>query len=188
MLVVSDVNNPRGASEASRILLDELEEGQTDMGMQMSATDLDLEDRQFRMWPQVETHLTVKRCLQTFTVTGIVSFGIKGECCRCLRDIEQPLQAELGLLIQRCEAAADLLEATADDEDVEIVDPGAKEVDLHERIRDAVMLEFPMRAYCRDDCKGLCSHCGQDLNESECGCTGEKLDPRWQALAKLKES
>lgn len=38
---------------------------------------------------------------------------------------------------------------------------------------------------CRDDCKGLCQHCGKNLNEGPCGC-GKEVDPRWEKLRSLK--
>jgi uncharacterized protein len=41
-----------------------------------------------------------------------------------------------------------------------------------------------MKPLCSEDCKGICPQCGQDLNEGECDCEIETVDPR---LAKLKE-
>ena len=48
-------------------------------------------------------------------------------------------------------------------------------VDLDQMLQDNVIMTLPGKFLCRQDCKGLCSHCGQDLNESECGC-GSKVD------------
>ena len=38
---------------------------------------------------------------------------------------------------------------------------------------------------CRDDCRGLCHQCGQNLNDGQCQCVESKMDPRWESLAKL---
>jgi uncharacterized protein len=43
-------------------------------------------------------------------------------------------------------------------------------------------LSLPSSPVCRPDCKGLCPHCGQDLNEGSCDCHTEAVDPRWAAL------
>ena len=42
-----------------------------------------------------------------------------------------------------------------------------------------------MAVLCREDCKGLCPHCGKDLNEGPCGCEPRQIDPRLEALKKL---
>jgi uncharacterized protein len=54
---------------------------------------------------------------------------------------------------------------------------------LHELIREQIYLAVPMKFLCAQTCRGLCVHCGGDLNEVECGCPQDETDPRW---AKLK--
>ena len=128
------------------------------------------------------------RAEQTFSIGGRIEGAVRGECCRCLAPVEEPLGADVELLVQRKEASDDVLEAVADDDLLRIVDPGTKEIDLVDRLRDSLALELPMRVYCQDDCKGLCQGCGANLNEGECDCGGEAADPRWDALARLKET
>ena len=53
-------------------------------------------------------------------------------------------------------------------------------------IRDELILAAPRYLQCRDDCRGLCPRCGQDLNAGPCGCAPEP-DPRWSALYALRE-
>ena len=43
-------------------------------------------------------------------------------------------------------------------------------VDLAEPVREAVILAFPSRLVCKDDCKGLCPQCGANLNVAQCDC------------------
>lgn len=60
-----------------------------------------------------------------------------------------------------------------------------KTIDLDPVVREQVLLALPVSVLCRDDCKGLCSTCGQDLNERDCGHGKVKeVDVR---LAKLKD-
>lgn len=49
-------------------------------------------------------------------------------------------------------------------------------IELDRMLEDNVVVNLPTRFLCREDCKGLCSHCGKDLNEGECGCRPE-MDP-----------
>ncbi len=53
--------------------------------------------------------------------------------------------------------------------------------------RDAVALELPEQILCRDDCAGLCPVCGKDLNAEPHEHTEREPDPRWAALAELRD-
>jgi uncharacterized protein len=58
-------------------------------------------------------------------------------------------------------------------------------LDLEPLVRDALLLELPTVPLCREECAGLCSNCGVDLNVTTCDCTTEDFDPRWAALRSL---
>ena len=49
-------------------------------------------------------------------------------------------------------------------------------------------MNVPGKFLCSEDCKGLCPQCGADLNEGDCGCDNEVIDPRWEALKKIMDS
>jgi len=49
-----------------------------------------------------------------------------------------------------------------------------------------LLLALPMGLVCREDCKGLCSSCGQPLNEGACDCKPSLVDQRWARLKELK--
>ena len=61
-------------------------------------------------------------------------------------------------------------------------------IDLGQLIREQFYLSLPMKPLCRPDCRGLCPDCGTDLNAGACGCVERTVDPRWAALAALKDS
>ena len=61
-----------------------------------------------------------------------------------------------------------------------------EEADLDEILNAAFVLNMDSQLLCREDCKGLCSRCGKDLNEGPCGCKQE-IDPRLAVLAQLLE-
>ena len=58
-------------------------------------------------------------------------------------------------------------------------------LDLAEAIRQYVLLVIPMKPLCREDCAGLCPHCGHNLNHGACDCPHQDADPRWSELSKL---
>jgi DUF177 domain-containing protein len=106
-------------------------------------------------------------------VKGAVSGDASGQCRRCLKPVTQPFSLE-GAELYR--PAGDVWE-----EGYAIKD---STVDLEPFARDLIALSLPTDPLCRDDCAGLCSRCGSDLNDGECGCP-EEIDPRWSALREL---
>jgi uncharacterized protein len=60
-------------------------------------------------------------------------------------------------------------------------------LDLTEAIRQRVLLEIPMVTLCREDCAGLCSQCGHNLNLGPCDCKPE-VDTRFSVLQKLLQN
>jgi len=64
--------------------------------------------------------------------------------------------------------------------------PDATEIDLRPAVREELLLAVPRWVVCRDDCRGLCRRCGNDLNAGPCGCP-PAVDQRWKGLAALKD-
>ncbi|HBI27463.1 MAG TPA: hypothetical protein DDY25_07035 [Peptococcaceae bacterium] len=60
-----------------------------------------------------------------------------------------------------------------------------EEIDISETIRESLQLVLPMKPVCSPDCKGLCAHCGCDLNIEQCSCKEEGIDPRLAVLGQL---
>ena len=60
-------------------------------------------------------------------------------------------------------------------------------LDLSAWARDALALALPEQILCRPDCAGLCPVCGEDLNASRTSTRRRSTDPRWAALAELRE-
>ena len=70
--------------------------------------------------------------------------------------------------------------------DVVYLHPDNDKIDLSNDVRDYSLLAIPMKKLCSEDCKGLCSKCGKNLNDGPCNCKDEETDPRWEQLKELK--
>ena len=74
------------------------------------------------------------------------------------------------------------LQNTDNDDYVEIED---SMLDIDEALIEDMILNFPLKILCDEDCKGLCPKCGIDLNTGSCSCVTKEIDPRLAVLLKL---
>lgn len=114
-----------------------------------------------------------------------LSYRGRLECSRCLAAYPFETDEQFSILLyKRAPVASEELALERQDLDVSFYEQPAIAVApiAEERIQMAV----PMKPLCREDCRGLCPDCGQDLNLSACGCA-QAIDPRWNALAELKK-
>ena len=58
---------------------------------------------------------------------------------------------------------------------------------LEDVLREQVLLALPLKVTCSEDCRGLCLHCGKNLNQEKCSCAVPMEDPRWLALKEIRE-
>lgn len=56
------------------------------------------------------------------------------------------------------------------------------QLNLKDYIIEQIILSLPMKIICKNDCKGLCPKCGRNLNNSQCDCVYEDIDPRLEKL------
>ena len=104
-------------------------------------------------------------------------------CARCLTEVSGEFTFDLEKTVAPRELLSDLDEDKLDD--YAIIENGF--LDIDEQIKEQLEVEFPLRFLCREDCKGLCSKCGKNLNEGECDCEKNDIDPRFAPLQKLLE-
>lgn len=103
---------------------------------------------------------------------------LKTRCARCLKDIDVEVEFPIEEnLIQ------DNGDAVSDDENAILFEGCTVEID--EIVLNGFLLNVSMRYLCSEDCKGLCQTCGADLNEGECGCNQDFIDPRWSGLVDI---
>jgi uncharacterized protein len=71
-------------------------------------------------------------------------------------------------------------------EDIGLIYFRGEEINLRDGIQEQVVMAFPLRFLCTEACKGLCTQCGADLNQGDCGCKVEPTTNKFAALKDLK--
>ncbi len=102
-----------------------------------------------------------------------------GECARCLA----PVDGVFSLDFERTVATEGMLtDQQADEMADEYVVLCGNELDVDEPLREELLLGFPLRLLCSEDCPGLCPKCGKPRREGDCGCSDREIDPRLAVL------
>ena len=115
--------------------------------------------------------------------------GFELLCARCVEPVPVPLSAEFDLIFRPQDADADARERAITLDETEIGYYEESGLLLEDVVREQVLLSLPTRTLCKEDCKGLCPRCGQNLNLETCSCKSTS-DPgsstsKWNALASL---
>ena len=103
-------------------------------------------------------------------------------CARCL----EPVSGDFAVQLERTVVAEGTLTEEQLEENVDeyvVVQDG--KLDADDLIREEILLSFPMRILCQEDCPGLCPKCGKPRRLGDCGCPTKELDPRLAVLKKL---
>ena len=100
----------------------------------------------------------------TVVIDGTACTTVECRCARCLAPTPIPVEAGLSEAFIR-ENGEEGLVAEEDQYTYE-----GHVLDLTEAVRVSVLLEVPVRVLCKEDCKGLCSQCGANLNLTMCSC------------------
>src|ERR1051325_6856587 len=119
-------------------------------------------------------------------IAGGLETRVELSCARCLEPITQDLARNFDLLYrpQGSDAGKEEMSVTAAEAEVSYYQ--GEGLLLEDVLQEQVLLALPLKAICRDDCKGLCPQCGKNLNLETCSCDNAITDPRWGALKDLR--
>ncbi len=150
-----------------------------------NAEDLDLQVYGIKYRDRARVELDIIKSDSTYLCTGLVELKVELECSRCLDYYPSSLRGELDFSIRETAEGTPLDRGEIPDNQI-IVPAGTQRVDISDPVREALILEVPLKPLCVENCRGLCPHCGGNRNERECQCRVEMTDTRWDDLRKLR--
>lgn len=107
-------------------------------------------------------------------------------CARCVEDVPTALKGDFDLIFRPLGVDAGPQERSISAVETEIGYYQKDSLLLEDVLREQVLLSLPVRTLCKEDCKGLCPHCGANRNNQACSCEEGQSDPRWEALGELR--
>ncbi len=123
-------------------------------------------------------------------VRGGFEVRVRLRCSRCLAEFDADLADRFALTYSPRSLMPEQLRPGEETEvaaqEIGLIPFDGNEIDLREGLQEQVVMALPFKALCREDCKGICPHCGADLNRNPCRCSTGAVDPRLAPLAGIK--
>jgi len=116
---------------------------------ELPATELNLETEEIQYLSPVTFKVSINKDQDIIMVNCHATGNKRNTCGRCLEEFDIPLEKDMDFIYE-----------------IE----GEHSIELDDNIRDSIVLDYPMRALCKPECKGLCPRCGKNLNEGPCDC------------------
>jgi uncharacterized protein len=134
----------------------------------------------------VEERRSRRERIEDIRVVGDFSTRVELNCARCLEPVAREVAGEFDLLYRPQGADAGVEERNVGKEEAEVSYYTGEGVLLEDVLREQVLLAVPLKAVCREECQGLCPHCGRNLNFEQCNCAEPVEDARWSALKDIR--
>ena len=132
-------------------------------------------------------HRGPKEIIADIRLKGAFAGEFETPCARCIDPVRARLSGDFDLLFRPVGVDGEGNERAITTPETEIGYYEDGGLALEDVLREQVLLSLPARTLCQPDCKGLCPRCGQNRNEAACSCEEGPSDPRWEALAGLKD-
>ena len=122
---------------------------------------------------------------KTLFIRGAVDVTLSIPCGRCLEEVPTQICFDI-------DKKLDINESSLVDDEMEENDYLIGfELDVDKLVYAEILVNWPMKVLCKEDCEGICKVCGANLNKGDCGCQRTELDPRMAAIqdifSKFKE-
>jgi DUF177 domain-containing protein len=139
--------------------------------------------REFHVQAPLQVTMEYYRAGTELFFQGRLHASTQEVCARCTEEFTEPSDRDFRFVLTP--RAIGLSDDDLRAEDLEFSVYEGDEIDLSPLLREQFLLSLPTRPLCREECRGLCPHCGANLNHTACGCSAKAADPRLAALRGL---
>ena len=162
-----------------KLLRSELLAGFSDKLFEIPVNSLNLKGLEFRK-EIIICRLSSESIPKVFKLKGSLAFSFLKSCDRCLEKFEDVHNPAFKLWLT---SNIDLIK----DENIDVIPfPNTmSDIDLKNVFHDFIFLEDPLKYLCSNDCKGLCHHCGLNLNNNSCNCVTIPTDTPFDMLENM---
>lgn len=170
-----------------RIDVRELENGPLRFEGELLPDQLSLQPSEGRILENPVVQLVAEKHGRQVRLRGSLKVSLELVCARCLDAVRVRLYPEFDQFYQSNSGSNLSGEIALTRVDTEVGFFNGDFIDVTDLVREQIFLGLPMKPMCREDCKGLCPHCGGNRNVRDCGCQKLEADPRLAPLSKIRD-
>lgn len=141
--------------------------------------------------PNYKARLNLRPVDEMIHLRGDLSTNLTHQCSRCGEDFTAAISKKFVTAFYKSEDSIKMFGESIDNLegsfDLEFLE--GNEIDLGEVLHEQVALEIPFQPLCSEDCKGLCTVCGTNLNVASCQCKLQVVtldQPKFSPFTTLK--
>jgi uncharacterized protein len=159
---------------------------------------------------EISVHFNLRQVDDVVVVNGDIDTHVELICSRCATPYRHAVQPAFSALFCKDPVMAGIAfmpdkgdkpsgqnhgyarhahDETADDDsskELDITYLSEDFVNLQDVLTEQLTLQIPFQPLCKEDCRGICSHCGADLNRGRCACAKLAAPNAFAALGNLK--
>lgn len=132
-----------------KIRLDQIPDSGLNLIESYEPVSLDLDREDIKLTEPITVSAQITKGINNISVELKINATLHLNCSRCLDKISIPLNKK---------------------SNINFTTYGKNEIDLTDSLREEIVLAYPTKPLCQDDCRGLCQVCGQNLNQGKCSC------------------
>jgi uncharacterized protein len=165
--------------------LTQFRQPETDVVRRYDPEEFEGRTSQFRVVDPVELRFKVRKDKDRYRLVGKVTTVLELTCSRCLEPFRLPVESSFDIRYLPASENTGEGEDEVEEDDLSDAFYRDEQIDLRQLLEEQFYLTLPMKPLHSEDCKGLCSNCGVNLNETTCNCEVRWEDPRLAALKAL---
>lgn len=153
--------------------------GRMNVSTSIEMDDTDFLGESFKFQKPLNIEGSIVNNTKSLEFSAKVEGEMQVHCARCSKPFIVPVKFRMNEI---------LISEDGDSANDEAIVLSGEELDISDIVMNSFLMSVSGKYLCKDDCKGLCSKCGADLNDGDCGCDNEEIDPRWADLQKIMKN
>lgn len=148
---------------------------------------VDFHTEEFQQLDPLEVRATAELVDGQIHIYGHMATRLELVCARCLEPVTEEVARDFDLFYAPLAQVPREEEVALKPADTDLAFFDGDGLFLADVLAEQVNLAIPMKVICKSDCRGLCQHCGTNLNLEACRCESQPADPRLAPLARFKQ-
>ncbi|MBU0481155.1 MAG: DUF177 domain-containing protein [Proteobacteria bacterium] len=157
-------------------------------GLELQVSDVSwFPDSEIKRSGKLEARIFLERRQERLMASGSIDLVYALECDRCLEEFNLPETIEFSLTLEQAGEAdgQEAKEYQCDSSEMDVVFFEGTAVDISSILEQQVVLAYPVKKLCAENCLGLCAGCGHNLNLGKCGCPDKSAETPFSVLGQL---